>query len=142
MDINVKISCPDLALAAAALAKALMRQDSTPDKDLSIPVTAAPAPETAAAPTTAGAPSVCPVTPTPQAAAIAPSPVAVPTATAPQITLEQIGKAGADLLNKDPGAMPKLTELLQKYGVSTVQQINPEQFGAFAAELRRLGATI
>lgn len=73
----------------------------------------------------------------------APTPAApiVPVA-APGVTLEQICKAGADLLTASPGLMPQLTGLLQKYGAQSAQQLKPEQLGAFATELRGMGARI
>ncbi len=61
---------------------------------------------------------------------------------APGVTLEQICKAGADLLTASPGLMPQLTGLLQKYGAQSAQQLKPEQLGAFATELRGMGARI
>lgn len=97
MDINITIKCPDLTLAASAIAKALLGSRSE---------------------------SAAPITPT------------------PQITLAQLSKAGADLLMANPGAMPQLMGLLQQFGVQDVAQLRPEQIGAFATELRGLGAKI
>jgi len=76
------------------------------------------------------------VTPMPTAAAPAP---AVPV-TAPTYTLDQIAKAGANLV--DAGKMEQLLALLTKYGVQAVTQLTPDQYGAFATELRALGAQI
>lgn len=184
MEINVKISCPDLTLAAATIAKALMGRDLKIVEEhlATLQPVAVPATEAAAcvaqasmAPTAAPvaapvvAPTQAPVTP--QAAVVSapgPAPVAhtaapvaaqapvtappsnpapaaataAPTSPAPQITLDQIGKAGADLMGKNPAIMPQLSALLQKYGVQTVQQLKAEQTGAFALELRGLGANI
>lgn len=67
---------------------------------------------------------------------------AVPTSPAPGITLEQIGRAGADLITADPGKMPQLMELLQQYGAPSIQHLRPDQIGAFATALRGLGAKI
>lgn len=155
MEINVKISCPDLTLAAAAIAKAMaghavkgellstLQEGPAP----AAPAPAAPAPASPAPAAPAHAAAAIPTNPVP---AIPTNPVptapvnapAAPTAPAPQITLEQIGKAGADLLNKNPAIMPQLSALLQKYGVQTVQQLKPEMLGAFVLELRGLGASI
>ena len=73
-----------------------------------------------------------------------PNPVApvapVPTAATPVYTLEQIAHAGAALI--DAGKMEQLLALLGKYQVAAITQIKPEQYGAFATELRALGAQI
>lgn len=143
MDIKIKIECPDLARAAEMIANALAYRRS--GESLLVEETghtAANYPgklETATA-----APEPEPVTPAPVVApepVAAPAPVA-PVAAAPQITIDQIGKAGADLLSKNPAAMPQLMALLQKYGVQSAQQLKPEQIGAFATEMRALGAVI
>lgn len=152
MEINVKISCPDLTTAASVIAKALLGAQHEPESPApvaSAPVAATVNPTPASGPIqTTAAPQVATgVAPAPSPAApaapVAPAPVAqAPVNTAPQITLDQIGKAGADLLNKNPGAMPQLMGLLQKYGVQSAQQLKPDQIGAFATELRALGAVI
>lgn len=58
----------------------------------------------------------------------------------PTYTLDQISRAGASLV--DAGKMQQLLELLGRYGVQAVTQLKPEQYGAFATELRGLGAQI
>lgn len=155
MDITITIKCPDLTLAAATLAKAIMGAKS--DAETARPAAANPAP----APVTTAPAAVdpvhvvpaAPVSPAPAPAAVpvsaAPSPVTTaapaapaPVSQAPQITLEQIGRAGADLINANPGALPQLMGLLQKYGVQSAQQLKPDQIGTFATELRGLGARI
>ena len=102
-------------------------------------------------------PAPAPVTPTPAAPVVAPAPApaagpqvtapgnapaAAPVAAAPTYTVEQIGKAGADLVSQDAAKMPGLLALLQKYGVQAITQLKPEQLGAFATELRGLGAKL
>lgn len=52
------------------------------------------------------------------------------------------GKAGADLVSQDAAKMPELLALLQKYGAQAITQLKPEQLGAFATELRGLGAKL
>lgn len=132
------------------------------------PMVTAPA---APAPAPAPAAPAAPVNPTPAPApvnpalapvnpALAPAPVAAapvagpqvtppgnapataPVAAAPTYTVEQIGKAGADLVSQDAAKMPGLLALLQKYGVQAITQLKPEQLGAFATELRELGAKL
>lgn len=89
---------------------------------------AAPAPVPMAQPQATAAPIA-------QPQAVAPAPTAQP-----QITLEAICNAGAKLVEK--GQMNQVIALLGKYGVQAVNQIRPEQFAAFAADLRALGAQI
>lgn len=82
---------------------------------------------------------------TASAAAPAPAPApapAVPTTAAPAITLEQLGKAGADLITADPGKMPQLMAVLQQLGVPSIQHLQPDQIGPCAIALRGLGAKI
>ena len=82
------------------------------------------------------------VNPTPVAAPVptaAVVPTAVPTA-APTYTLDALARAGAALAQA--GKMQDALALLAKYGVQTVNQLKPEQYGAFATELRTLGAQI
>lgn len=74
-----------------------------------------------------------------QVAAPAPTPTPIPVAQ-PTITLDAICNAGAKLVEQ--GQMNQVIGLLGKYGVQAVNQIKPEQFEAFAADLRGLGAQI
>ena len=142
----------------------------TPDEPLpvaSYPTAPAPAPApapAAPAPAPAAPVSPAPVTPTqtptpaPAASVAAPNPAPAPTAGqtsaapgntpaptvpvagAPTYTLDQISRAGASLV--DAGKMQQLLELLGRYGVQAVTQLQPEQYGTFATELRALGAQI
>lgn len=126
-----------------------------------VPAPAAPAPAPAAPavpinPTPAPAPvnpAAAPVNPVAAPVAAAPvagpqvtppgnAPATAPVAAAPTYTVEQIGKAGADLVSQDAAKMPGLLALLQKYGVQAITQLKPEQLGAFATELRELGAKL
>ena len=70
----------------------------------------------------------------------APTANAQPPAAAPTYTLDQLAKAGADLAQT--GKMEQALALLAKYGVQTVNQLQPDQYGAFATELRNLGAQV
>ena len=109
---------------------------------------AAPAPAEAPVPAPAEAPVAAPVAPvsasgpapvfTPRAPAAAP---VAPTA-APTYTLAQVAKAGADLLTADASLQPKLLELLQSFGASTVRDLPQDKLGDFARALRGLGAKI
>lgn len=160
-EIKVTVEAPELATAVKTLAEALSQNPiarvATPLGDVAKGSTSPePAPAANVAPlSNATSVPVAPVVnPTPAAAVapIAPAPVVgaplptaapiAPVATAPQITIEQIGKAGADLISQNPGAMPQLMALLQKYGVQSAQQLKPDQIGAFATEMRALGAKV
>lgn len=94
-----------------------------------------PTPAPVATPT----PAPAPVAPAQTAAPTNPAP-AVPVTTAPTYTLDQIAKAGASLV--DAGKMEQLLALLAKYGVQAVTQLQPDQYGVFATELRALGAQL
>ena len=167
MEMKITVEAPDLAASILKLAEAIA---SGPDPALLIPdeplpvsaYPATPAPAVApvspapvnptpgpaptmAAPVVAPSPSPTPVTnaptagPTSAAPGNTPAP-AVPVAGAPTYTLDQISRAGASLV--DAGKMQQLLELLGRYGVQAVTQLQPEQYGAFATELRALGAQI
>ncbi len=167
MEMKITVEAPDLAASILKLAEAIA---SGPDPALLIPdeplpvsaYPATPAPAVApvspapvnptpgpaptmAAPVVVPSPSPTPVTnaptagPTSAAPGNTPAP-AVPVAGAPTYTLDQISRAGASLV--DAGKMQQLLELLGRYGVQAVTQLKPEQYGAFATELRGLGAQI
>lgn len=126
MEMKIKIDVPELVAAVEKLAAAI---DKTA---LNITV---PNEGTLNFNTPAGN---APVAPAPVQTAPTPAP-AVPV-TAPTYTLDQIAKAGANLV--DAGKMEQLLALLTKYGVQAVTQLTPDQYGAFATELRALGAQI
>lgn len=156
MEMKIKIDVPELVAAVEKLAAAIDKNAlniTVPNEGtLNVNMPTPTAPTAPAVPTT-------PVAPAPTAAPTAPpeasAPVAVPTATsaaptapaapsvpvtAPTYTLDQIAKAGASLV--DAGKMEQLLGLLTKYGVQAVTQLTPDQYGAFATELRALGAQI
>jgi hypothetical protein len=58
---------------------------------------------------------------------------------APAYTLDQLARAGGALAQFKMG---DCRALLAKYGVQTVNQLVPEQYGAFATDLRALGAQL
>lgn len=143
LEVKVFVECPALEKLAAAI--------SGQNKSVDMPawcdavVTDTPVnPATNAAPAAAPAP-MQPAAPMPGAvptAASAAPPVMPPVAAAPTYTVEQVGKAGADLVAANPGVMPTLMGLLQKYGVTMVTDLKAEQLGPFATELRALGGKI
>ena len=139
LEINVTVKAPELTAAIAALANAMGGA-------------AFPAPTAAQAQPAPEAP-IKPVTPTPppaapaqeQAAVTSPAPApvqppVVPVAAAPAYTRDQIMTAGAALI--DAGKINELMGLLNAFGVQAVTQLKQEQLGAFATELRKLGAQI
>lgn len=165
MEMKITVEAPDLAASILKLAKAIA---SGPDPDILTPDEPLPVASYPTAPAPAPAPaapvSPAPVTPTQTPAPTATPPVAPPVAApaptagqtsaapgntpaptvpvtgAPTYTLDQISRAGASLV--DAGKMQQLLELLSRYGVQAVTQLQPEQYGAFATELRALGAQI
>lgn len=154
--LEIKIEAPDLAAAICKLAAAIAPHDintPTPDEPRGIPTAAPAAPVAASAPAAPVNPTPAPVAPVaapiaptdpvpteqPAAAPVAHAPAAVPV-TAPTYTVDQIARAGASLV--DAGKMEQLLALLSRYGVAAVTQLKPDQFGAFATELRALGAQI
>lgn len=137
--ITVRIEAPEIVQALNNLANALKaspfvqstQQVSAP----AIPTATAPALPTI--PTTT-APAL-PAVPTATVPVTSNTPV-VPTAQAPQYTLEQIVNAGASLM--DAGKINELRTLINTFNVNAVTNLKPEQYGAFATELRKLGAQI
>ncbi len=83
-------------------------------------------------PVAAPAPAVTP------AATVAQAPT-IPTS-APKYTLDMIATAGSALI--DAGKMDQLMQLLSKFGVASLTELAPENYGAVANELRALGAAI
>ena len=150
LEIKVTIETPDLSQAITQLALAV-KGSALADSDLAEMVIPAGTPmdvmETvpvAPQPVTS-APSPAPVTPAPvpamnppQPAAPAPAPVPVPAA--PKIDMNAISRAGAGLI--DQGKMQEVLAVLAKYGVQVITQLQENQFEAFAADLRALGAAI
>lgn len=155
IDITITVKCPDLTLAASAIAAALNHKTpancqtfgdlppaATPAKPTAARSAAEPA-RTSPVPTAShfSPPAAAVPAQTPQASAPPAAPVA-PVAAAPSFTREQIGKAGADMLAANPAKMPELMALLQQFDAPAVTELKPEQLGAFATALRGLGAKI
>ena len=135
-DINVKVdvSIPDIQLLAAVVGKLMQGSSSNSCGSCKCHSAepAAPAPQ----PVEPEAPKA----PVPQP--VEPEAPKAPVAPAPTYTLEQVSRAGAELISADSGKLPQLRELLQKYGVPAVSELKPDQLGSFATELRALGAQI
>lgn len=155
-EINVTVNAPELAEAMNNLAAALKGAKAEPatskgnksgkaDKpapvppaDYMPPADTAQAPASAPAPAPAVTPAPAPAAPVTPAAPAAPAPV--PVAPAPTYNRDQIMTAGAALI--DAGKINELMGLLNAFGVQAVTQLKQDQLGAFATELRKLGAQI
>lgn len=156
MEITVTVNAPELAGAITKLALAI--EGAATFKNGKVVIPAGTTATVAGIEQTAPTPAPQPVAPAPQAAQEAPQ-QPVPQTPAPQVTtpapqpaqtvsqpqqkaltLNDIATAGAGLV--DQGKMQQVIELLGKYGVQAITQLQPTQFDAFAGELRALGATI
>lgn len=131
------------ALEKNAVNISVSQDAPAPVAPVTAPVTPAPVPPVtmppATVPVAAPTPAPAPVAPAQTVAPTNPAP-AVPVTMAPTYTLDQIAKAGASLV--DAGKMEQLLALLAKYGVQAVTQLQPDQYGVFATELRTLGAQL
>lgn len=123
MEITVTVNAPELAGAITKLALAIEGAALNKNGEITIP-----------AGTTATVQSVERV--------VQPTPAQQTTAQPQQtaLTLNDIATAGAGLV--DQGKMQQVIELLGKYGVQAITQLQPTQFDAFAGELRALDAAI
>ena len=144
-EAKITIETPSLSQALNRLADAVTRHtvQPVPAAPPTAPATVQTTPPAApvAPPPAAPVAPVAPANPIPPVSTVPPAPAA-PLAPAPSFTLEQIGKAGADLLRDNPNKYPELMALLGQFGVSVVDQLKPEQYGPFATALRGLGAKI
>ena len=152
LEMKIKIEADAAVLKAIdKLTTALEKNAVNISVPQDAPVTHAPVPPVTMPPATVvpTQPTTAPVaTPTPAPAPAAPAQTVAPTnpaptvpvTTAPTYTLDQIAKAGASLV--DAGKMEQLLALLAKYGVQAVTQLQPDQYGVFATELRTLGAQL
>lgn len=141
--LEIRITAPELSEAINNLAKAMTGRATTnpvgipigavPTNTTSVPANGQTAPHQAA-------PTEAVVNPpshvSAQATVLMPT---VPTAP-PQYTCDMIAKAGATLV--EAGKMNDLLALLARFGVEAVTSLDPAQYGAFATELRALGASI
>ena len=141
LEMTITVKAPDLTGAITQLAEALSGR-----KETEAPVTVNPSEQAPVeridehAEKISPAPvAAVPVSSKPSSASAAPA--AAPVATsAPTYTIDAIAKAGTSLV--DAGKMDALLALLSKYNIQAVTQLDPAQYGAFATELRGLGAQI
>jgi len=153
MEMKITIEVPDLAAAIEKLAAAMTAPNAVPTPVVVpvasqvVPANPVPANPAKTAPVEVPVSSLVHTTGTPtMTGSVAPfsnasvAGPAMPVSSVPTYTLDQISKAGASLV--DAGKMEPLQALLAKYGVQAVTQLQPNQYGVFATELRALGAQI
>ena len=101
-------------------------------------VPTAPAASAAPVPTAPAAPASVPTAP------VTSAPVAQATATVPTsthtYTPDELAKAAMPLM--DAGKQQELIGLVHQFGASSIPELRPEQYGAFATALRGMGAQI
>ena len=117
--------------------------ESTPAASASAPATAqaaTPAPVHAPTPILDPIPAPAPMPAPAEPAKAEPAAPAQDKTAAKTYTREEIARAGSALVTL--GKMQELLALLQRYGVASVAQLSPEQYGAFAADLIALGASL
>lgn len=136
LEINVTVAAPELAGAIHSLAAALSGTALPAPVSPVAPPPAPVQPPAAVAPIATPAAAPAPVQPS----AAPPVVPVVPVAAAPTYSRDQIMTAGAALI--DAGKINDLMGLLNTFGVQAVTQLKQDQLGAFATELRKLGAQI
>lgn len=132
MDITVTVNAPEIVGAITKLALAIEGAILNKNSEATIPAGA-----------TTTVQSTEQIVPSHPAAPVVPqkkAPAPQPPAQQKALTLNDIATAGAGLV--DQGKMQQVIELLGKYGVQAITQLQPTQFDAFAGELRALGAAI
>ena len=146
LEIKVTVDFPGLPEALTALADALGKRAETGCHRCSTQTDEVKEVEAAAAanPTAPAQAASTTVTAAPTPAQPSAPTTAAPTASAVRAedtyTIDALSRAGAALV--DAGMMPQLLDLLTKYGVRAVVQLPKEQYGAFADELKALGAQL
>lgn len=137
--IDININAPELVGIIKHLCIAL-------DKAAKTDTTAA-MPESVLQPVQAASVTPAPAQPVPQQAPVqtaAPqalvqaAPAAAPTTKT--YTMDEIAKAAADFMS--PATIPQLQALLASFGVNGLPDLPADKLGAFAAELRKMGAKI
>lgn len=106
----------------------------------SVPTASVPTAPAASAPAASVAPvPIAPATPAAvPTAPVTPAP-AVPTSTH-TYTPDELEKAAMPLM--DAGKQQELIGLVHQFGASSIPELRPEQYGAFATALRGMGAQI
>lgn len=143
LEIKVTIEAPELSAAINNLAKAF-EQGATADARSVVQGAQATRTQTEEAIVSPPVQETAqPVQNTPVVNIPAPEQVATPEAQQAPVaekkyTLEELSNAGARLV--DAGKMPQIMQLINKYGVQAINQLNPAVYGEFAKDLIALGA--
>lgn len=119
----------EMKAVARELLKGEQAAPAQGQEQTAVPVQSIPAPACQATP----------AAPACQAAPAAPVQQAVPT-TAPSYTREDLSRAAITLMDK--GQQAQLQQLVQSFGVNSLMELPPEQYGNFATALRGMGAEI
>lgn len=134
IEIQFTIRFPELMQAATVLAQAIHRAPEKPvERTADTPATVEqnkPAPAMSAAHEPA-APA------TPIQAAVVPT----TTPQVPTYTMDELAHAGAALM-ADSTKAPAVMALLSRFGVKSLRDLPPEQYGELATALRELGGVI
>lgn len=117
----------EMKAVARELLKGEQAAPAQGQEQTAVPVQSTPAPACQPAP---AAPAPSPAAPAQQA---------VPT-TAPSYTREDLSRAAITLMDK--GQQTQLQQLVQSFGVNSLMELPPEQYGNFATALRGMGAEI
>ena len=117
----------EMKAVARELLKGEQAAPAQGQEQTAVPVQSTPAPACQAA---SAAPAPSPAAPVQQA---------VPT-TAPSYTREDLSRAAITLMDK--GQQTQLQQLVQSFGVNSLMELPPEQYGNFATALRGMGAEI
>lgn len=143
-EVRVTVEAPDVCAAVRELAAAMVATAGAPravnTAEKQTPVQQAP---TQPAQPTQQAPVQPPQQFTQPAPVTAAQAFQQPVQQAPaarQYTADEIARAGASLLEK--GLMPQLIALLGKYNVQSITGLRPDQFPAFAEDLKAMGADL
>ncbi len=144
INISIELRAPELATALLALADAWAMTANTRPSQLGAAPDPAPATTSEQPvpmqtnPAPGPAPVPAPVQITDPILVGAPAP-AVPVTTQ-TYTLDQLAQAATQLM--DAGRRNELIALLSSYGVQALTALPKEQYGAFATQLRAMGARI
>lgn len=130
-----------------AVARELLKEELSQGKKAghssgtAIAVPATPPQTESTAPATPAAPAAAiPTAPAvPVGSESAPPASTIPTS-APSYTRDDLANAAMTLMDK--GMQGQLQQLIQGYGVASLVELPPEQYGSFATALRGLGAQI
>ena len=132
-EVRVTVEAPDVCAAVRELAAAMVATAGAP-RAVNTAEKQAPVQQTAAQPVQQF------TQPAPNTVAQAFQQPVQQAPAARQYTADEIARAGASLLEK--GLMPQLIALLGKYNVQSITGLRPDQFPAFAEDLKAMGADL